>query len=64
MAQPGRRGEGVGEVGPLAPRVALLATLAEQMTGAAAVGDLEAARLVYEMIGRALSALAGDGAKS
>jgi len=32
--------------------VALLAALAEQMTGAAAAGDMEAARLAYEMSGR------------
>ena len=38
--------------GPLPRRVALLATLAEQMTGPAATGDMEAARLAYEMIGR------------
>ena len=42
----------MGEGGPLPRRVALLATLAEQMTGAAAAGDMEAARLAYEMIGR------------
>jgi len=52
MAQPGRRGEGVGEGGPLPRRVALLAALAEQMTGAAAAGDMAAARLAFEMIGR------------
>ena len=56
MAQPGRRGEGVGEGGPLPPRVSLLAALAEQMTGAAAAGDMEAARLTYEMIVRWFSA--------
>jgi hypothetical protein len=32
--------------------VALLAALPEQMTSAAAAGDLEAGRLAYEMIGR------------
>jgi len=52
MAQPGRQGEGVGEGAPLPPRVALLAALPEQMTSAAAAGDLEAGRLAYEMIGR------------
>jgi len=59
MAQPRRRGEGVGEGGGAASpggTEALLAALAEQMTGAAMAGEMEAAWPAYEMIGRWFSA--------
>lgn len=60
-AQAGRVGRGVGEAAPVPVRVAMIATLAEQITAAAAAGDVEAARVAHEALGKLLPGL-GQGA--
>lgn len=54
-AQPGQPGRAVGDRAPVPVRVAMIAALADQVTAAAAAGDVEAARVAHDAIGRLLA---------